>query len=639
VSKLQYPLPAFDGGLNNKYEPYTIADNESPECLNTYAEDLGGAVTRDGSTKLNTAAVGSFANHGLFTCRRDNGNQTMVGWWNGGMYTLNTTTFVTVPSAQSVYTAGGYVCQVMYQDLAFYGNGYSTNYKWNGTEFTRMGIEVPSVGSAVANSFLGIDYTSIVGNVPAGELQYKVSYVNSYVVEGDVSNPTPTFTIGASGTVSINCLPVAPTSFGVAARKIYRRDSTTAGDFKYVATVSNNTATAYSDNIAATSLGPVAPVDQGIPPKFNMAVVHKERIFLKSPDDPLIYYTELGNPFVVKVLNFQKVGDGDGEICNGLGVHADSVAVYKKTAPWLIYMQDADPDNWSVIKTNAKYGSSGHFSIVDYEQYQMYLGSNFEGGVNFAALKGGALSPSLTDLNVATVVADSKSDKIEPDVRLFNQSLLNKVFGIRFKNKLFFAVPYGTSATSNTRVYVFDYFQRDKDRSQGAWWPMTYPWSVAYMTIYNGNLYASISDATGFVYRIEVPDTYSDDGTAIDSYMWTKEFEGHPEVIENHKDFRRLNLTMGTLGAWNVGVSYRLDADPGDGNLKLVDINPGGGLWGSMIWGSGTWGGGSVRKQFKIDLGTASGLKIQFKFDNRGTVGRAFKVLRGMLFYSRRGRR
>lgn len=636
---IEYPLKAFDGGLNSKYESYTVADNESPSCLNAYANDLGGVQTRYGSSKFNTTAVGSFANHGLYTLRYDSGNQTMVGWWNGTLYANASTTFVTVASAQSIYTAGQPVCSVMYQDLAFFGNGYSTNYKYNGTDFTRMGIEVPSVGSAVANSYLG-GVTGGVGNVPIGEFQYKVSWVNSYVVEGDVSNPTSTFSIGVSGVVSLTCVPVAPQSYGVAARKLYRRDVNTAGIYKLVATISDNTTTDYTDDIPSTSLGAAAPADQGIPPKFDMAVVHKERIFLKTPTDPYIYYSELGNPFVVKVLSFQKVGDGDGEITRGLGVHADSVVCYKDTAPWLIYMASTDPSDWAVIKTNAKYGAAGHYSIVDYDQYQMYLGANMEGVVAFAALQGGAQSPSLTDLNVATIVSDSKSDKIEPDVREFRRSLLSKVFGIRFDNKIWFAVPYGsTTATANTRVYVFDYFQRDKDRAQGAWWPLEYPWDVSYMTIFNGNLYAAINDATGFVYRLDVPDVYSDDGVAIASHFYTKELECQEEVRENHKDFRRLNLTMGTLGDWAVGISYRLDADPGDGTLKSVNVSPGGSLWGSMVWGVSTWGGGSTRKQFKIDLGTASGLKIQFKFDNRSTIGRAFKVLRGALFFSRRGRR
>jgi hypothetical protein len=302
-------------------------------------------------------------------------------------------------------------------------------------------------------------------------------------------------------------------------------------------------------------------------------------------------------------------------------------------------MQDTDPANWQPVKTNAKYGAAGHFAIVDYETYQMYLGRNFEGVVNFAALQGASQSPSLVGLTVTSIRADSKSDRIEPDVRLFAKELLAKVFGIRFRNKLWFAVPYGVSATANTRVYVFDYFQRDKDRAEGAWWPMQYPFSLTYLTIYNGRLYGAVSNATGFVYQLDVDDLYSDDSTAIDSYFYSKEFQGHKNLTESTKDFRRLNITVGTLGNWNIGVSWIIDALSGSGDRTLVDVSPGGGTWGTMVWGETSWGGGSVRRPDKVELGTAQGVKIQFKFDNEDAAAQAFKILRATLFYNDRGRR
>jgi hypothetical protein len=168
---------------------------------------------------------------------------------------------------------------------------------------------------------------------------------------------------------------------------------------------------------------------------------------------------------------------------------------------------------------------------------------------------------------------------------------------------------------------------------------MKYPFDISFFTIYDGKLYAATSTDTGFVYRLDVPDTYSDDGVAYDSYMWSREFEGFKNQKENHKDFRSLKLTLGTLGDWNVGISYRLDSDISEGTRQTKNVSPGGGVWGTLVWGSGTWGGGILRKPFKIELGTASGVKIQFKFDNGETIGQAFKVLRGTLFYNDRGRR
>jgi len=42
------PMEAFDGGLNNKYEPIILEHNESQDCLNVVFDDLGGVQTREG---------------------------------------------------------------------------------------------------------------------------------------------------------------------------------------------------------------------------------------------------------------------------------------------------------------------------------------------------------------------------------------------------------------------------------------------------------------------------------------------------------------------------------------------------------------------------------------------------------------
>jgi len=149
-------INALDGGLNNKYEPSILDPIDSPDCLNVVFDDLGGVATCNGSRKLNTTAVGSFVCDGLYTTRFNNGTQTMVGWFGGSMWQLATTTFTTVASAQSVYTAGQRVDYTMYQNLMFMGNGGSTPYKYNGTEFTRHGITVPTSMATASTSSAGV---------------------------------------------------------------------------------------------------------------------------------------------------------------------------------------------------------------------------------------------------------------------------------------------------------------------------------------------------------------------------------------------------------------------------------------------------------------------------------------------------
>lgn len=629
--RVKYPIQAFDGGLNSKYEPSIIGENESSDCLNVVYDDLGAVQTRDGSTQLNTTAVGSFAGDGLFTCRFQNETQTMVGFWNGTGYALTgASTFTTIGSAQSIWTAGTRVDMAMLQNIAFFGQGKQP-YKYNGTEWTRHGIAQPNSGPTVT--------TAAAGNVPAGDVNYKISYVNSYSVEGDVSAQTTTLTVAASAVATLTSLPLAPTSFGVAARRIYRKDANTGGIFKRVTEIADNTTTTYVDNTASTALGASAPVDAGEPPEWKYVVAHKDRLFVVDPTEPsTVYYSNLDNPFVFEAENFEPFNDGDGQIIRGLSIQGDSLVVHKDLVPWLLYMPSTDDAEWVKIKSNAKAGAVSHFAISDYENgLQMYLGRNAPDKVTgFYALAGLATLPDNQRLDVAVVQSDSKSNSIEPDVFAFNTSNAHKACSIQYNNKLYFSVPYSAS-TINSRIYQFDYARRAEDRTTGSWVPFT-GISAAAFTTYNGRLYAQDANATGIVHRLEAG-VYSDNGTAINSYNWTKEFEGVEGHEDYQKDFRYGVFVVETLGDWNMGFTYKTDSDRGSGNTQLINLNPGGSLWGSMIWGVDLWGGGVTRKQVTVYFATASGKKIQFKFDNQNTAGRAFKVLRGTIYYNLRGQR
>jgi hypothetical protein len=631
--RVQYPIQAYDGGKNNKYEPNIIADNESPDAMNVVFDDRGGVQTRGGSRKHNTTSVGSFAGDGLFTVRFNDATEALVGWWNGSMYKFNGASYVTVPSAQSVFTAGTRVDMVQYQNLAFFGNGGSDAYKYNGTEFTRHGIPQPNSFPVAASNAAGANLP------PTGDINYKVSYENSYAVEGDVSTFSVTLTLATSASVSLTSIPLAPTSFGVNARLLYRKDATTSGEYKRVARIADNTTTTYLDQISAASLTVTAPTDQGEPPQWGMAKSHQERLFMVDPDEPSIgYYTEETNPFVVKADNFIPMGNGDGERIRGVSIHSDCVVFHKTAGSWVIYMPEADTATWLRKKTNSKYGAWSHHAIVDYGTSQMFIGQRYGVVAGFFSLNGVETQPDAVALSVTGLYSDSKSDRIEPDVLAFSRTLLEKACAIEFKNKLWFSVP-SANATELDRVYQFDFQRRDENQTNGSWVPFS-GLKLNAFAVFGGKLYGQSATANGRVYELDVAGLYEDDGTAIDSYYWTKEFQGHKEHWENHKDFRYANFVVETLGAWLMSIYHRIDSDKGIGYETQVDLNPGGTIWGSFLWGSAVWGGGVNRRKVTVPLGTSSGKFIQFRFENQNTVGQAFHVLpNSSYFYNVRGLR
>jgi hypothetical protein len=133
--------------------------------------------------------------------------------------------------------------------------------------------------------------------------------------------------------------------------------------------------------------------------------------------------------------------------------------------------------------------------------------------------------------------------------------------------------------------------------------------------------------------------TYNDNGAAIDSYFWTKEFSGYPGDENYHKDFRECRLLYENSGAWFMGFGYRVNSDSGSGILNQIDLNPGTFAWGTLVWGTDPWGGGYTDTEETQYLGNASGKRIQFKFTNQNEVDRKFKVLGLNYSYNKKGTR
>jgi len=626
------PMDAFDGGLNSKYEAAIIADNESQDCLNVVFDDLGGVQTRQGYTLLNTAPVNSNPCDGFGTARWNNGNESMIAFFGTDMFVLSGTTFQTVPSAQGNYTTGTHKNMAMYQNLIFIGDGNTPAYKYDEGVYTRHGIESPSL---VADGGANVAAGNLIG-----DYNYKLAYVNTQVVIGDVSTGCATIVATAAGeSILLTGIAVPDQSFGVDNKYLYRTiagSGLSADAYYFVATLPVS-ATTYTDNIASASLGSAAVTTYGKPPAYQYVIHHQERLFVNDSQNPqYLWYSELGDPFTFQATNFIKVADGDGEKITGLSVQGNSLVIHKEASVWLTYMPDTTPSNWIRIKSNAKYGGASHRSLVEYEQQVMYLGQHNFKVTGFYAFAGTQTEPDATSLRVSQMFGDAKSDRVEPDVFLFQDSYKQNCAAIAFDNKLWFAVTHGAGSTENNRVYQFDFVRRDKSRKIGSWVPFT-GIGAAQFTVYNSGLYFASSAADGYVYQLE-DGTFTDNGAAINSYYETKDFDGGSAWRHYEKDYRQANFTVHTLGDWNMRVSYRIDSDKGAGDGEDFNLSPGGSLWNALTWGNDDWGGGQTRKDIKLEL-QGVGQMIAFKFSNKNTAGSGFRVVRGNVYYNRRGLR
>jgi hypothetical protein len=621
----------FDGGLNNKFERSIIEDNESPDCQNVIFNN-GAVETRPGWSKVNTAAVGSFVGDGLYTRRARNASETMVAFWGGTAWQLVGTSFTTIASAQSVFTAANRFGAAQDENYLFCGNGGSIAYKWNGAEFTRHGVYPPTTTCTVVSNG--------VGNLTAsGEYNYKVTYVNSNLVESDVGPESSTFVISTtSGQNTVSNIPVAPTSWGINHRYLYRKGGS-ASSFKRVTSIADNSTTSYNDNIADSALGATAPTDNGVPPKYNAIIYHpgQNRLFMNDTDNPnYIWWTEVGQPYTVASTNFKIAGDNTSDLVKGFAILDGSLIVFCENSVTIGYMPTTTTSDWRWVVSKSSFGSKSPYGFIRYQNRILFPAVQEGLLVGFAALSGDTVVPSSTLLTVSTAGSDTQSDRIEPDVFSIQTAYLGNISAIVYKNKAYIAVTYDSGNTRNNRYYTFDFSLSNLKKNQKESWVPNTGVAPAQFAIYSGNLYFQSANAVGFVYKME-SSIYSDDGSAIDSYYWTKEYPGYANEINFQKDFRYANFLVENSGAYFMNLTYRVDSDTGGGDVKQISLNPGGSLWGTMVWGRDSWGGGTSQREFRQYLGTARGKRIQFKFSNQNTASQKFKVYRLNYAYNLKG--
>lgn len=342
-------------------------------------------------------------------------------------------------------------------------------------------------------------------------------------------------------------------------------------------------------------------------------------------DDGLIWYTDLNEPYTVATTNFLAIGDASTDFPTAMGIYGDHIVVFGQRAPWLIYMEDTTPANWKVIRCQSPFTCKSPFGLFEYDNKLCFPAVQNDKFVGFAAIVGNVIEPTSTLLTTNTAGGELKTDRIEPDMFDVVESYVGNISSIIYKNKAYTSLTKASGSTTNNRIYAMDFSASNLSKHQKEAWS---PWSglnAAQFTVYGGVLYYGSSTGTGFVHK-QNPGVYSDDGTAINSYFWTKEFTGGKDEASFQKDFRYANLLVDLAGAYYMNIAVRTDSDSGDGTSYQIDLDPNASLWGTMTWGVDTWGAGSYQKDIRQFLAGARGKRIQFKFSNQNTAGQRFKV-------------
>jgi hypothetical protein len=631
-NKVPFKIKVFDGGLNTKYADLNTPVNQSPDLLNVGFDDYGSVGTVLGYTKLNSTPIGSFTIDGMHEYVTKTGARSLIAACGGNLHEWGGSTFTAISNATGIYTAGVAVNFETVGGWVYAVSPAMNPYKYNGSDFLRVGVSGVTADAATV--------VSADSGLLNGEYRYALTGINDQNAESDYTLITTTFT-AASAQALLTGIPVYADSFGVSTKYLYR-STALGGSIYYRVTALSAAQTSYTDTAADADLLVEAPEDNGVPPKMAFVVEHRNRVFgAGDPDNPQrMYYSNQGAPQTWESTSFIDIGDGDGEPITGLAVYGNSIFIHKNDGKghgsiWGLYMPDslevATSENWYVSKLAVADGGVGHRSICAYNNAMAYI--NRYGAYSYYG-DGLAKSPAYSVAGVFPV--NALSFMIEPDWLDLRDSLLDSSAAANYDNKLWFAVPKGSNATANNRIYVYDYVRasnQGNDITGGAWTRLSGP-SASCFSMYDGDLYAGSAARDGIVYKMNTGRNH--DGSPIDSYYYTVWLWGEDGHKDNTKVWRHLLLWVETSGEWNLNVEYWVDFEQAAGESDVIDLSSGGYAWNtSMIWGETPFGGGNNKKLMKIILKGAVGKTIQFKFSTN-TADQHFKIHEMHLNYNLR---
>ena len=503
-------IESFLGGLNTRDADSEISDTELSGIRDFRLDRKGALSIRPGFNTIFASEAGTDA------------IMTQAGYYQAGstaehIFTSLTDIYVRVAGSTSTatiktgLTGSGLVFGIsQFFDKLFMGNGTDNIQVYNGTDVDDFGYEIPGSGVSAAEGAAGV--------LENKEYQYHVTY---YYADGESnSNATPTsITPSASKKVELTSIPTGGTR--VTQRRLYR----TAGDgstFKLLTTISDNTTTVYSDNIADSGLGADMDTDNTFtaPQLCKYMIPHKARNWFAG-DATLpsrLFFSKSLEPESVPSLNFIDIGANDGDIITGLIVNLGVLVIFKRYSTWIL---SGDVPN-------------GADADMVLERINPTIGCVSNQTARNAANDVIFLSPSQGVFRLQRVIlSDSESmdtkalsDKIEPTL-LEDMNIARFPFAhaeiFNHKYHLYLA-PVGQ--TSITRALVLELSGMNPEVEQTIAWTQYYNQHMASSTLFRHtdgeHLYLG-DNTNGFCF--EFGTNASDDGSAITAYATSKYFD------------------------------------------------------------------------------------------------------------------
>lgn len=336
----------------------------------------------------------------------------------------------TLTSIRTLSNSGRKMAFVTYNNLLIGGNGYDNLWVYDGSS-DNVTWELGSC-KAVA--------TTAAGSITRTSISYMITFDSDAYINGAISNEIASVT---SKDIVLSHIPIGP--LGSGHRKIYRKDNGTAGAYKFVIELTDDSQETYTDNDDDISAHAAVGSVTDDMPKGNILSIHKERLFISGNpvDQNTVWYS---NPFLFHYiqadtnLDFLEIAKDDGDQIQGLPIHMGTMICVKQNTLRKVFISassaNVDPATWYADDPFSFTGTPAQWSICQTPLGIMYLGWD-----KWYLFDGSASVPFLPEFNAT---------KILP-------SLYNNVIAYFNNSKLYASYADAeTAPQNNNRVMVYD---------------------------------------------------------------------------------------------------------------------------------------------------------------------------------------
>lgn len=537
------------GGMNTKLAPYLLSGREAALLQNWWLDARGQLEIRPGYTKLCSAETSPPANpitgaHVYYYSTGGVDSATTIYWRNGRAYREDGCAGV-VQSICSGYSTSLHMNMANAENKLHGVNGSGSFVLEGTTVTTALGLTAPASAPTVALGAAG---------ALTGAYLYKVTA--EYGTRGE-SNPST-----ASASVSPSAqkvdLTAIPTPTGATKRHIYRTVAS-GTTYYFVATLSDNTTTTYTDNTIDSALGDELEDDHDAPPTAKYITPHQGAMFYSgNPSAPKrLYFSIQGFPEIVPATTHYIDVPVAGSNITGHASLEDCLVVFTDTAYFVLYGTTVSTYRFKLIEPSI--GCTAPKSIATYSN-----GAYFEYHSQVFRCFGGP--PQLISDDIDNDWACPVAANARESVGIIWRG---KYLLSRFVGNVAYASKNGDAedTAANNRVYLLDIKlldQAEEGRSS-AWfkWTNIFPnvWVVKNGPAVNQELlYWGTNRSTGLMYQMSEGGTggaFTDDGTAITvRYESAAHPEGDPKLV---KRWRLLWTIFRAASALTVTAQFKID--------------------------------------------------------------------------------